>query len=405
MSTCAECSDLLLDYVYGLLDEPAAQGLQAHLAGCAACQEALATARVQQNLLSRAALKIADVPPFALPEGTEEPCTKPLFSHFPPSSPEPTAVTPDRPTPAMRRRPWASRLALGAAAAVIFGLGTLYVLYQQGLADHRKAVAEARREVELVDARLTNLGDEFKKEKNSLSTTVEGQFLHVQVVGPATYQGSAATSFRLLTQTADGQPVPSSVSVRLVARAPEQGVEQVLFHDDFDCPGEQRFVLPATLPVTAAMKPRLVVEVRSRSAKEVIDQPLGVEAPTFLTHLYLNKSTYRIGEVAFFRTVTLDRFALTPVDKVVNLQYALCQVSGQKLELRKRLEGATQAGGIGGGEFALTDDLAEGDYLLIASACTSCATTNLDCSRIVTLTSRARRSTCSTRVAGSKTCR
>jgi hypothetical protein len=373
MPTCADCHELLLDYVYGLLEDTEVEGLQSHLAGCAACQEALAAARAQQNLLSRAALKIKQVPVFHAPAGSEEITATPLFSRFPPAEP-PAAPSPARPLPLPKRRVWPGRLALGAAAAVLLAAGALYVLYHDGLAAHQRALADARHSVEAVDAQLANLAGNFNSEKHDLALNVQGQFLHVQILGPATYQGSAATAYRLTTQTPAGRPASANISVRLVARAPEQGVEQVLFQDDYDCNGELRFVLPARLSVAATMKPRLVVEVKSGSAKEVLDQALAIEPPSYLTHLCLDKNSYRIGESVLFRTVTLERFALTPVDRPVQLRYSLCKVAGQKLEVRKQAEGTTQAGGIGGGEFLLTEDLPEGDYLLVAGDATGADT-------------------------------
>jgi hypothetical protein len=382
MPTCAECSETLLDYLYGLLDDAEVQALQSHLAGCAACQGALAAARAQQGLLGRAALKVPSVPVFRAPGAGEEITTTPLFSRFPavPAEPPATPATPARPRLVRRSRHWAIRLAFGAAAAIVVAAAALYMLYHSGLVTHQKALAQARADAEAVDARLTDLAAEFKKEKGDLATSVKGQFLHVQLLGPATYQGSAATAYRVTTQTPAGLAAPAHVAVRLVARAAEQGVDQILFQEEYDSPGDLRFLLPGRLPIPPAVQPRLHVEVRGTAAKdvkEVIDHRLVVEPPSYLTHLCLNKTTYRIGEVVLFRTLTLDSFALRPVEQPIDLSYSLCQVNGPKLEVRRQLQGSTQAGGIGGGEFPLSSDLPEGDYLVIAGDATHSADRNL----------------------------
>src|SRR5437667_1887681 len=67
MYSCDQCSGLLLDYLYGLLDEGEAQGLRDHLASCPGCRSALAEAQAQQNLIARAAQVYAEVPLFTAP--------------------------------------------------------------------------------------------------------------------------------------------------------------------------------------------------------------------------------------------------------------------------------------------------------------------------------------------------
>jgi hypothetical protein len=360
MSTCAEYSDSLLDFLYGLLDEQTAKELQDHLAGCAACQQSLAEARTQQNLLGQAALHIREVVPFEAP--ADEGITTPFFSHFP-SETKPI-VAAATPLPRPRRRPWRRRLVGTAIAAAVLAAVGLAILYQNGLTDREAKAAAARKEVEKVNTQLLNLDQDYKAAEKNLAGTVQGQFLQVQLLGPANYQGSAATPYRLVTQTLTGQPASAAVSVRLVTREPDHDSDQVLFQDEYATTGELRFQLPPRLPVEAGLKPRLVIEVKSGPAKEIIDQPLATLQPSYLTHICLSKNIYHTGDVLFFRTVTLDRYAFTPVKEPLNLEYALYQVAGGKMQLRKQLRGATEAGGIGGGEFAVTDDLAEGEYLL-----------------------------------------
>ena len=80
-----------------------------------------------------------------------------------------------------------------------------------------------------------------------------------------------------------------------------------------------------------------------------------------LTQLTLNKRLYGVGEIVFFRSVTLDRFTLRPPDKSLRLQHSLLDAQGKAV---LSLANATGAGGIASGEFALTKELAEGDYTL-----------------------------------------
>src|SRR5262249_1336004 len=77
------------------------------------------------------------------------------------------------------------------------------------------------------------------------------------------------------------------------------------------------------------------------------------------SHLALNKSVFQVGELLFFRTLTLERFSLKPVAEKIPLLFTLLDAKGRAV---KQMPGQTGAGGIGGGEFALTSDLAAGEY-------------------------------------------
>src|SRR5205823_2179574 len=69
MMTCETCQAQLLHHLYGLLEESGRQTVLGHLAGCGACQAALAAARQQQQLLAVAAkgefpdVRFTPVPP------------------------------------------------------------------------------------------------------------------------------------------------------------------------------------------------------------------------------------------------------------------------------------------------------------------------------------------------------
>src|SRR5437588_754984 len=100
MYSCDQCSGLLLDYVYGLLDEGEAQALRDHLASCPACRSALTEAEAQQNLIARAAQVYAEVPPFTAPaaetpESTEVPAPAAAAPAAPAAVQTPPATLPE----------------------------------------------------------------------------------------------------------------------------------------------------------------------------------------------------------------------------------------------------------------------------------------------------------------------
>ena len=76
MLNCEGCQNLLLDFLYDLLEPAEREALQAHLATCPACPAALAKVRQQQGLFATAAkmafpavrfIKPAPVPILPLP--------------------------------------------------------------------------------------------------------------------------------------------------------------------------------------------------------------------------------------------------------------------------------------------------------------------------------------------------
>lgn len=96
MDACVTAKELLLDHLYGALDEAEEKALLDHLASCAGCRGALEKARAQRGLLSEAARLSADDLSFA-----------------PPPPPRSFPFTVPR------------RLAAAAAALLILGLGAL----------------------------------------------------------------------------------------------------------------------------------------------------------------------------------------------------------------------------------------------------------------------------------------
>lgn len=361
---CSDCSEILLEYLYGLLDEEQAALLRGHLASCPSCQASLDYARQGQNLFARAARKYSEVAPFQLPAGELAPVA---LANLPARS---TAALPRRAPAAadMRRKaPWLRWVSFAAAAALLAAVGIGYASYEAGLGQREKALGKVRQEVEQIEARFATLASDVAREDASLDERVKGQFLHLHVLGPATYYPGAASTYRVSTRTPDNKPATTRVKVRLIVRGLDQEVDLVLHEEDYvtDRTGDLRVVLPK-LPLPAGATPLLVIEARYNTATEIVKRALVVEEPTYLTHLTVNKSALGGGDILFFRAVTLERFALTPIDRPLTLAFTLWRVQGKERFPVKELKGTTDAGGISGGEFAITGDLPGGDYLLEA---------------------------------------
>jgi hypothetical protein len=360
MPTCAECSELLLEYLYGLLDEPEAQELRDHVTVCSHCQEALAEAKNQQNLLARAARKFRDVPAFQPPADDLAPALANGKDQAPThATPRPTTLA----LPVRRQKPWRLWLAAGTAAAVLLACGTVVAIYQWGLSAHQQALADARKQIELIDDRLAGWAENAAKERTALAAKLEAKFLQVEVLGPATVQPGVGNAYRLTTQTPLGQPAPAEVAVKLLAKEPGQENEQIQFRQTYQSGGELQFLIPDKLPLQSGAAQRLHIEVSNGVAKEIIEEPLAAAMPTYVSHVSLSKTTCHPGETVFFRSVTLERFALTPIDRPVALSFTLYRVTGAIPEPVKSLQTTTGVGGVAGGDFALPTDLVPGQYL------------------------------------------
>jgi anti-sigma factor RsiW len=352
MMTCSECSAQCLDYLYGLLDEQEAQILREHLTGCKACQTALDEAKGQQALLARAARKYREVPLFRAPaEESDAPAPAPAGA-----SPATLLARP--------RRPWRRWVGAAVAAGLLLTVGTLYAGFQQGVEARRVALNGLRRDIESIDGKLAGLSRQLDAGKEVITNTTQGKFLHLQLLGPVSYQTSAPNAYRLTTQTPPWEPAPTQVTVKLLDEGEGEGPDrQVLFSQQFASKGELQFTLPAKLPVATGTNPRLLVQATNTVTTETVEQALTVAEPTYATHVALNKTRFRSGDKLLFRTVTLDRFALTPIERPMTLDCNLCRLAGSDLVPVKELQAVPGTGGVTGGELILTDDLQAGDYV------------------------------------------
>jgi hypothetical protein len=374
MFSCAQCADLLLDSLYGLLDEQQAQALRDHLASCPACRSALAEAQAQQNLIARAAQVYAEVPLFTAPTAeTQAPsasagaapalalgaCDKPEAPAAPAAASTPPATLP-LPPPARRRRRWAWVSA--AAALLLTALGVYGVYsYGEGLAQRQADAARTRREVESLDKEFEAAHGRYHLAMAALPDRLRGDYLYVRVTGPANYQPSSANRYQVLTRDAEGRPAKASLTLRLVD--PLQKDSKV-FETHVESVGEQTVTLPAGLAVRGSI-PRLEVDARGGAALANIAAAVNVPAASYTTHLATNRSVYRVGETLFFRSLTLDRFSLKPPAQELHLTYVLRGPNGQPV--RPPLS-ATTRHGVAGGDLAVTPDLAEGPYTLEVAA-------------------------------------
>lgn len=338
------------EYVYGLLDKTETENLRAHAAACPSCQAALTEAEGQQQLLARAARVVAVVPAFTAPGQQLEPETAPP----PPAMVVSPVVAPANPSRrSIVRRYWPA----WAAAAALLGIAVgLNEVHRGDVARQEVEVAQLKKNLDALDGRFATLKGNVAKEKQVRARTLQEQIPpQMQVLGAVQVRPEAPVPVQVTTRGVDGQLQPSTVTTTVK----ENG--KLLYENTERIDGAGTIQVPALkLPAQKTGPLKVTVEARNNSGKATtMEETLRVTEPTNASHLALNKSIYYVGEVLFFRTLTLDRYNLKPPEQALPLRFTLLDAQGRAV---KELQGQTGPGGVSGGELALTQDLMAGNY-------------------------------------------
>lgn len=327
MNPCDQYQVYLLDYLYDALEETERQALQQHLGQCSACQAALEQARRHQRLLAQAA--------------------KVRFPSVRFEEPSPVIKTASQVAakPLGRSRSW---LGWAVAAAVLGGLGLPaawlgfeYHRRYQAVKIAEARQAEASRELaELQEAdraaqvRATQEFHQVQEELNQLAQKTQqrlqdilNQQLQILVTGPAHVQAGAPNNYTVQTCNAGLQPVPASVTARVVNHK-----QEILYEEKVE---RSRGVIRLELPPTLPLKPDtdLFLEIEARrddGASDRLRERLDLSPPVYVTHLATDKPLYRPGETVYFRSLTLERFSLKPAEETLQLVYTLTAPNGQQ---------------------------------------------------------------------------
>ncbi len=342
MTTCEECRDLLWDYVFDLLEADDVAAVRQHLGGCADCRVELTRAESDRQRLARAGRLDVEVPLFRAP-----------------ADPDPVTI-PFPAVPARRARHVRKWSRLAVAAAVLLAVGLSYGVYARARSGYESAFRQADEQLALAQARRQTFVEQSVADERALNESTRATLLRVNLVGPASYQAAAPNEYQLTLTDLDGKPTTGRVSVRLV----DPDKREILKLPDVACAGSTTLSLPRELPVRDLKAAQLEVAVRGRGDAVSVRDYLPVLGPALVTHLATDRPAYRPEEKVYFRSLTLERFGHRPAAQPLALTYALRNRAGVTVV---QMRGRAEKNGIGGGEFELPKNLAEGVYTLTVS--------------------------------------
>lgn len=364
MYTCDQCSPLILDYLYELLDSAGTEQVRAHLEECAACRTALAQAEKQQQLFARAAQIYRSVPPFQAPETAASTTIPEASTGIRDSVAAGPGLTETRELDqrntargkrSLRLWPW-----LTLAAALLLTVGTLAALYQQGETLRQQAVAQTQEKMQHIDGQLVSLTRKYEQEQKELPAQLQNSQLQVRLQGNAVYNPVVGNAVHIETRSLTDRLEPTQLQVCLKA-----GGQKLLERAIANSTGAATFMVPTTLAAAPGSQLQLEVRASNSVARSEIEQNLLIAGPAYITHLALNKSHFRAGETVFFRSLTLERFRLQPPGKELDLICTLLDAQGKP---RTRLTMRSQASGLAGGRLTLAQNWPEGEYTLQVAA-------------------------------------
>lgn len=332
MYTCDNCRDLLWDYLYDLLDGAEAQGIQAHLATCEGCKGQLLVAQSEIGAIAGATEFDITVPPFVAPE-------------------EVLSIKSAGKLPSWQ---WA------AAAAVLLAVGLSFGLYRHGLSSREQELAAAQERLAEIQRHRDQSLKSLAEEGLVLVHNVSGKLIRLQVWGPASYHSGTPVSYYILTTDLSGKFITTKVRLRIFGTE-----DRVLFDSrELPCEGSLPVVLPEGLELKTE-NARLVVSAEGVQGRVEVEGNLDAAAASSISHIAFNKPLYRPGELVLFRSLTLDRFTLKPLDKDPTIRFTLYDPKGKAVQT---LFGRMHEHAIGGGQFLLADNYSEGEYTLEVSS-------------------------------------
>jgi len=421
MNSCQHCQPLVLDYLYGLLEEPEAGAVEAHLRECATCGAVRDEAARLQGLFARAAKT-------SFPQVRFDPATLNPFPATAPKSSTPTlsigaqvsvtsepaaVATGQLPAMSSSFRGKSSRMGLWVAWAVAASvlvaipsiaipvLGTLNRAERAGqdtgnsvalanaageemkLATNAERKQRSEAELRLNDARQIqeSLLVSWVAEEKTVIQNQTTRNMPVNVFKPVSPQPWEPNDFVLVLRDQALSP-----HTRLVAEVRDQ-TDAVIYSQRLPEQRDNNYKLHLPVEAWTRLTPQselfLVVSSEDEKTGSItrLQEKVRLFGPVYATMLATDRPVYRPGETVYFRSLTLDRVTFQPPGHeqffkydLLNSQHSIihrCLVGGSDL-VRVR-DGVVEPipgpdgkpiRGVGCGAFSLPADLKDGEYIL-----------------------------------------
>ena len=407
---CDEFRNLMLDHLYGLLDESDAAAINTHLTGCDACTTARVAAAHAQGLLARAAKSsfpgVRFVPPdqavtvdLAVPSERTRGAVSPRANGTPARPPRKAlaGVSWGRwvvaasllvliPAAVLPVSGWASRF--DVARRTFERTNTEYAdarsAFDRANGEYARKQATVQGALAAAKQRHDALLNDWATADKEAAQRAAANRIDVRVDRPAALQPGAPNEF-VLTVLGTGRDVVEA-DIR-----DQDGM--VLVHQtiDHEKNGDtHKLRLPAEVWSRVGPHSELFLTVaridEKTGARTELQDKLRLFGPVYTTLLVTDKPMYRPGERLFFRSLTLDRVSFRPPAQEQLLRYELRKIDNKAdgtpvpgLAVAGSAEPVrvTEAGvdpvfgpdgkpvrGVGCGSFALPAGLADGDYVL-----------------------------------------
>lgn len=346
---CPACHDLLLDFLYDLLDESQAIAIREHVAACPACASELEKAKSDQLKLGRAALAIVQVPEFEVPEAAPAE-TSPAPADAP--APNPAAA------PAGGRRAWPTTLAAALVALACCALVALmfgWRQHQEAVSGQVGRVAQLNQEKLDITTQLAALDTSFVKQQQAYRAAADRSGVQLHVSGPGRGVPQVSAPITVALADLEGKPVAGAVNVEFV-----DAQNQTLARTSLDVKGAADVPMPKELAETNQnVRVRFAAHVAGKEVAR-LEQSIAPPPHERAAHLAVNKLVYKAGDRVLVRALVLDRATLKPVPDGANVRAAIVTETGQDVVASPLL---TAVAGIASGDLALPAE-AGGDYFV-----------------------------------------
>ena len=177
--------------------------------------------------------------------------------------------------------------------------------YRSSLARHEALVAQARQNLDAVEARFAALSTGVEQAKKKTTHALDQQVApQLQVMGPAQVTPDVPLNYSVTTSGPGGQPLATTVTTTLVN--PTTG--GVLYQQVDAIQGQGRVQLPGIKIASPATQ--LLMEAKGDRDATKFEETLQVAEASNASQLVTNKSLYFLGEMLFFPII--DAGSLQP---------------------------------------------------------------------------------------------